>query len=204
MENAPNIVYLNNKKTGATYAYEDCPYWDSGKKQARSKRMYLGKVDPATGKIIPAQRRKPRGQKKPRKTAGSKAAPAESNKAIGKVLAFLKLFMNETLAKRVASIVLFVAGADRARVAELVGLCDKSARKIESELNQEDFDSLFRTGSGGRKGKLVDFEQAIVDEIRENNYHSHQQIADMIEEKHGIKVSLPAVGRLLKKTKSGG
>jgi transposase len=112
--------------------------------------------------------------------------------------------MCATLAKRVISLVLLVAGTDCNRVAELVGLCGKSVLNIENELRQEDFDNLFHMWRGGRKGKLADLEQAIVDEINRNDYHSHQQIADMIEEKYGIKVSLPAIGRLLKKTKSNG
>ena len=43
-------------------------------------------------------------------------------------------------------------------------------------------------------------EPAIIEEINSNNYHSHQQIADMVLEKYGIKVSLPVISRLLKKT----
>jgi hypothetical protein len=35
------------------YAYESISYWDKEKKQPRSKRKYLGKVDPETGDIIP-------------------------------------------------------------------------------------------------------------------------------------------------------
>jgi transposase len=55
---------------------------------------------------------------------------------------------------------------------------------------------------GGRKGKLVDIEQAIIDEIAAGNYYSRQQIVDMIEEKFGIRASQSAVDRLLKKTAS--
>jgi transposase len=45
-------------------------------------------------------------------------------------------------------------------------------------------------------------EKEIVEEIENNNYHSQQEIADMILEKFSLKVSLSAVGRLLKKTAS--
>ena len=40
------IVYQIDKKTGAKFAYESVSYWDKEKKQPRSKRKYLGKVDP--------------------------------------------------------------------------------------------------------------------------------------------------------------
>lgn len=46
------IVYQTNKKTGVKYAYESISYWDPVKKQPRSKRKYVGKVDPETGEII--------------------------------------------------------------------------------------------------------------------------------------------------------
>jgi transposase len=61
---------------------------------------------------------------------------------------------------------------------------------------------MFHVAGGGRKRKLLDLEESIVKEINNNNYHSHQQIADMIHEKYGIRVSLPVIGRLLKKTES--
>ena len=52
-----SIVYQINKKTGAKYAFESISYWDKDKQQPRSKRKYLGKVDPETGEIIPSRGR---------------------------------------------------------------------------------------------------------------------------------------------------
>ena len=52
-----SIVYQIEKKTGAKYAFESVSYWDKDKKQPRSKRRYLGKVDPETGEIIPSRGR---------------------------------------------------------------------------------------------------------------------------------------------------
>ena len=49
------IVYQTDKKTGVKFAYESVSYWDKEKKQPRSKRKYLGKVDPETGEIIPSR-----------------------------------------------------------------------------------------------------------------------------------------------------
>jgi transposase len=49
------IVYLTNKKTGITYAYNNEPYWDKEKQQSRAKRTLIGKVDPQTGAIIPTR-----------------------------------------------------------------------------------------------------------------------------------------------------
>ena len=47
------IVKSKNKKTGITYVYESESYWDKEKKQPRSKRTLIGKIDEATGEIIP-------------------------------------------------------------------------------------------------------------------------------------------------------
>ena len=190
----PNIVYRKDKKSGSVYAYEDYPYWDSNKKQSRSKRKYLGKVDSKTGKIIPTRGRRPKNP----------TNSIETEQAIEKTLNFLQLTMNLTLAKRLLCIIFLVAGLTTTRIAELVGLTDKSVQKLEKQLAEGDYKNLFQTGHGesGRKGKLVDVEEAIIAEINKNDYHSQQQIADMIHEEYGIKVSLPVISRLLKKTES--
>jgi len=52
------IVFQTNKQTGIKYAYESISYWDKDKKQARSKRKYIGRVDPETGEIITAELKK--------------------------------------------------------------------------------------------------------------------------------------------------
>jgi hypothetical protein len=49
------IVYHTSKKTGVTYAYENEAFWDKKKQQSRAKRKPIGKVDPATGDIIPTR-----------------------------------------------------------------------------------------------------------------------------------------------------
>ena len=59
-----SIVYQIDKKTGAKYAFESISYWDKDKKQPRSKRKYLGKVDPKTGEIIPSRGRSSHSEEK--------------------------------------------------------------------------------------------------------------------------------------------
>ena len=48
-----------NKKTGVTYVYEAVAVWDKEKKQPRSKRVCIGKLDPETGEFIPSKRLNP-------------------------------------------------------------------------------------------------------------------------------------------------
>lgn len=57
-----SIIKRLNKQTGVTYVYESESYWDKEKKQPRSKRKLIGKIDEQTGEIVPTSGRK--GRKK--------------------------------------------------------------------------------------------------------------------------------------------
>lgn len=46
------FILYRKTKTGRTYAYRSESYWDSDKQQPRSRRTYLGWVDPETGEIV--------------------------------------------------------------------------------------------------------------------------------------------------------
>jgi len=52
-----SIVYQTDKRSGITYAYESKAYWDKEKKQSRAKRKLIGRVDPASGEIVPTDGR---------------------------------------------------------------------------------------------------------------------------------------------------
>lgn len=55
-----------DKRSGITYVYESVSYWDKEKKQPRSKRTLIGRLDTATGTIVPTDGRgKRRTQKEP-------------------------------------------------------------------------------------------------------------------------------------------
>ncbi len=60
------MSYVNqlDKRSGITYVYESISYWDKEKKQPRSKRKLIGRLNPETGDIIPTDGRgKRRNQK---------------------------------------------------------------------------------------------------------------------------------------------
>ena len=57
-----SIIKKLNKQTGVTYVYESESYWDKEKKQPRSRRKLIGKIDEQTGEIVPTGGRK--GRKK--------------------------------------------------------------------------------------------------------------------------------------------
>jgi transposase len=53
------FIYHKDKRVGITYAYENFSYWDKEKKQPRSRRKLIGRLDEETGEIIPTRKRKP-------------------------------------------------------------------------------------------------------------------------------------------------
>ncbi len=63
------IIKNKDKRTGITYVYESESYWDKEKQQPRARRHLIGKLDEATGEIIPTD-----GRGRKRKASGEKAA----------------------------------------------------------------------------------------------------------------------------------
>ena len=51
------IIHNKDKRTGVTYVYESYSYWDKEKKQSRSKRRLIGRLDEETGEVIPTDGR---------------------------------------------------------------------------------------------------------------------------------------------------
>ncbi len=51
------VVYQKDKRSGITYAYESKSWWDKDKKQSRSKRKLIGRVDEVSGQIVPTDGR---------------------------------------------------------------------------------------------------------------------------------------------------
>lgn len=48
-----SLVKLKDKRSGTTYVNESESYWDKEKKQPRSRRKLIGKLDEDTGEIVP-------------------------------------------------------------------------------------------------------------------------------------------------------
>ena len=46
------VLFQRDKRSGVTYAYESISWWDKEKKQSRSRRRLIGRVDPATGHVV--------------------------------------------------------------------------------------------------------------------------------------------------------
>lgn len=133
-----------------------------------------------------------------------KTKPVENNNenliAIKKIIELLQLFLPVTLAKRLVAMILLAAGVPTKRVTELSGLCDRSTRGLLKSMREEDVENLLVIKRGsGRKSKISGLETEILKELEQNNYHTRQQIADMIKEKFQVQISVSAVGKFLKK-----
>jgi transposase len=124
----------------------------------------------------------------------------QSEKIVEKIMNFLGLFMCKTLVKRIVSMLLISLEVPNEKVTGLTGLCNKSVRTLKKAMKNGEIESQFNVSGGGRKRKLADVESAVAEEIEKNDYHTKQQIVDMIGEKYGIKVSVDTVRKLLKKT----
>lgn len=116
------------------------------------------------------------------------------------VLDFFSILMPVTLARRRSSIILIASGAPVPNIVELTGLTDRSVKSLGRAMRDGDTGSLLKLKEGrGRKRKTADVEEQILAELEKGNYHTRQQIADMIWEKFYISISVSAVGKLLKK-----
>ena len=140
------------------------------------------------------------------KTNGAKAREniaeqsGEGVRIIQGVIRFLNLFLPVTLAKRAAAMILIAAGVSDERVTGLTGLCDRSVRALRKALREGEPLQLLSIKKGsGRKSRTADVESQIFEELERSDYHTRQQVADRIEEKFHIKLSVSAVGKLLKK-----
>ncbi len=128
---------------------------------------------------------------------------ANATGIISIILNFLAIFMPMTLSKRVVSIILIAAGLPVANISRMTNITERSLRSFGKIIREGNTDSLLKLKEGrGRKGKAADVETEVIDEVKKGNYHTRQQIVDMIKEKFHISMSVSAVGKLLKKRNS--
>ena len=123
----------------------------------------------------------------------------DSKVCIKTVINFLHIFVPDTTARKLVCVILIAIGMPVSQIAELVELSERSVRSAGQAVKDGSIGSvLIHKKASGRKSKTADVEDQIFAELENGNYHTRQQIADMIKEKFQITVSRPAVGRLLK------
>ncbi len=90
------IVTQYHKDTDTTYVYESESYYDPSKKQSRSKRKLIGKLDKETGEIIPTGKRGPKKKAQPASPEPTAiAAPAENREEVPKLEEKIKTLEKE-------------------------------------------------------------------------------------------------------------
>jgi len=77
---------IHRKKNGAAYVYSVENYWDKEKKAPRNKQVCLGRLDEATGEIIPSKR-----MKQAKEDAAPKPEPGANVKVYGPYLLLNKV-----------------------------------------------------------------------------------------------------------------
>ncbi len=121
------------------------------------------------------------------------------------VIGFLQLSLPVTLAKRLVAIILLAIGMPVEDAVRLTNLCEKSMWTLKKQLREQPVSDLMVIKSGsGRRGKTAGIEKRILAGLGSDDYHTRQEIADMIGDRSHVKVSRSCVGRLLKKTASNG
>lgn len=129
--------------------------------------------------------------------------PDDAADTLKQVIGFLKLFLTETLAKRLVALILLAIGIPVVDTVRLAGLSERSLWSLKKNKREVPVAELMVIKSGnGRKRKTSGIEEEILAELESNNYHTRQEIADMVEEKFHVRISRSSVGRLLKKRHS--
>lgn len=114
---------------------------------------------------------------------------------------FLGLFLPKTIVKRLLSLFLLCVGVDIDVITKFTGYKRRSIYYLKRKIKDRKYDELLVIKGGrGRKSSIAGIENAIIERIEKENYHTLREIADMIERDFGIKnVSVRAVSKLLKK-----
>lgn len=97
------IIRQYHKDTDTTYVYESISYWDPEKKQSRSKRRVIGKLDPVTGEIVPTGKRG-RPRKKKVESDDSRAISSTSTESDQRTLIREQQILISTLQHQIADL----------------------------------------------------------------------------------------------------
>jgi transposase len=137
MEDGMATVYQTDNRSGITYAYESVSRWDKERKQSRSTRTLIGRVDAETGAIVPTDGRM-KGEKVPKTPAKALKPPK-----------YVRLFYGATY--------LFDAIGEKLGVAEDLRLCfpdiHKEILSLAYYLILEDKNPLYRFEKWGQTHK---------------------------------------------------
>ena len=123
--------------------------------------------------------------------------PDNANHILKQVIEFLQLFLPVTLAKRLVAVILLSIGVPVRNAVELTGLCERSMWDLKKKMREASVAELMVIKPGsGRKRKSEGIEGQILSELETGNYHTRQQIVDLVKEKFHVSISRSSIGRL--------
>ena len=131
--------------------------------------------------------------------ASERIVPEWSKTAIEKIVDYLTNFISDTVARRIIVLILLCAGVPIWTIAELSTFCTKTVYKIQKAAREGRFSDIFTINGGGRPSKLGDIADKVLDVLEKENFHTYQEVTDMIHDRFGVSVSVSAVHRFLKK-----
>lgn len=120
-----SIIKQYRKDTGVTYVYESESYWDKEKKQPRSRRKLIGKLDKETGEIIPTGKKGRKTKKEnERETTGTLGTADSETSALYQKLCCLEE-ENRSLRERTSAL-----EAENRRLTEILAKLRELLKKV--------------------------------------------------------------------------
>ena len=115
---------------------------------------------------------------------------------------FMEERMPPTLSKRVAAMLLLVAGRSNEEIVEMTGMCIRSVRALRKTMEEQPPSAeLFTIKPGSGRKKTAGIEMDIFRELDTGKYGTKRQVADMLKEKFGVEASVNLAARLMRRWK---
>lgn len=119
------------------------------------------------------------------------------------IIEFLKIFLAPTYAVRLVGLILLAVGQTPEQTSQLTGVTKRTVRNWRRLLSlvvvSSDIHGMLRRPRVDLGTKTAGLEAEILEELNRGNYHTRRQIADMIQDRFGITLSLSSVSRLLRR-----
>ena len=115
------------------------------------------------------------------------------------VYSFLTQKLGKRVGKQILVIALLVFGVEKKRIKMLLGASDVTLSKYSKALKSENLQSIFEQNYNRPQSELEKYREKIERELENNPQSTRRGAAVKIEEITGIKLSLPRVGKFLKK-----
>lgn len=115
------------------------------------------------------------------------------------VINFLTERLGRRAGKQILVVILLVFGVEKKTIKEMLHTSDVTLSKYSKALKNKDLQSIFEQNYNQPQSELEKFREKIEREFENNPQATRRSAAIKIEEITGIKLSLPRIGKFLKK-----